>query len=166
MSPKECSIPAFSQHFSGLSLRTEPVYACDYRPVWAGSEGDKTTTKILGATGAVLSIILIAAGVSLRGAHHDSPQPGVRTDLTQGDFDERWTWARKGDRLPMSLPLAAASAPSEIPQPAASPPQQLQLANDDDLRQAEEEHHRHRDICARGRTWFTMNNHRYWRCNH
>jgi hypothetical protein len=73
----------------------------------------------------------------------------------------------KGDRLPLSasLPLAAANAQAEVAAPVVPKPEpQLQVATEDDLRQAEEEHHRRRDVCARGRTWFTMNQHRYWRC--
>jgi hypothetical protein len=125
-----------------------------------------TTTKILTAAGAILSIILIAAAASFRDARPDSPQPSTQGDLTKGDFDERWISSWKGDRLPSSVPLpfAVASAQSEVPPPVASPPEQLQVATDDDLRQAEAEHHRHRDICSRGRTWFTIGHHRYWRC--
>ena len=74
--------------------------------------------------------------------------------------------AGKGDRLPVSasLPLAAADAQSNVPSPVAPPQPELKLATEDDLRQAEEEHRRHRDICARGRTWFSIGHHRYWRC--
>ena len=147
-----------------------------------------TRTRILvaAATVAVCSILLVAASASFRGARHESPpmvaqdhqehtQKSVSQDeLSQNDFATRWTSRGKGDRLPLSaslplsapLPLAAAEAQPDAPVPpvAAKPEQPLQLATDDDLKQAQEEHHRHRDICARGRTWFTMNNHRYWRC--
>jgi hypothetical protein len=57
--------------------------------------------------------------------------------------------------------LAAAEAP---PPPVEAPLEQLPLATEDDLRQAEAEHHRHRDICPRGRTYFTIEHHQYWRC--
>src|SRR5262249_14646222 len=120
-----------------------------------------TATKILAAAAAVWSIILIAAGASFRDTHPNGPQP-----TTESNFDERWMSSRKGDRLPLPAPPAfvVASAQSDVPPPVAPPPPQLQLATDDDIRQAEAEHHRHRDICPRGRTWFTMDNHRYWRC--
>jgi hypothetical protein len=90
-----------------------------------------------------------------------------KDNSSQADFDARFAVSHKGDRLPSpgALPLAAADARAEAPPPVAPPPEpRLQTATEDDLRQADEEHHRHRDICARGRTWFTQNNHRYWRC--
>jgi hypothetical protein len=136
---------------------------------------EMTATKILLAAGAICSIILVAAGASLRDARHDAPQPGAHDirnhfsndEFSKNDFATRWMSRGKGDRLPLSgsLPLAAANAEPEVAAPVApKPEQQLKLATDDDLRQADEEHHRHRDICARGRIWFTIANHRYWRC--
>jgi hypothetical protein len=120
-----------------------------------------TTTKILAAAAAVCSIILVAAGATFRDALHGAPQP-----TTANDFDERWMSSRKGDRLPLpaAVALAAANAQPEVAPAVASKPEQLKPATEDDLRQADAEHHRHRDVCSRGRTWFTMNNHRYWRC--
>ncbi len=120
-----------------------------------------TTTKILAAAAVVWSIILIAAGATFRDAWHDSPSPS-----TESDFDARWTSVRKGDGLPLpaAMPFATASAQSEVPPPVAAPSQQLELANDDDIRQAQAEHHRHRDICPHGRTWFTIGHRQYWRC--
>jgi hypothetical protein len=44
------------------------------------------------------------------------------------------------------------------------PLQQLSLATEDDIRQAEAEHHRHRNICPHGRTYLTIEHHQYWRC--
>jgi hypothetical protein len=144
-----------------------------------------TTTRIfiVAAVAAVCSIILVAASASFRNARHESPQPAAqdtqdptqahfsKDDLGKNDFATRWVSRGKGDRLPLSAssPLAVANAQGEAAAPAASKPenkpeQQLEVATEDDLRQAEEEHHRHHDICARGRTWFTMNQHRYWRC--
>jgi len=131
-----------------------------------------TRTQIFAAAAAVCSIILVAASASFREARHESPRPSPRNDLSrndssQDDFDARFMSSRKGDRLPLSasLPLAAANARGEVAASVTSKPEQpLQLATEDDLRQAEEEHHRHRDICARGRIWFTIENHRYWRC--
>jgi hypothetical protein len=61
------------------------------------------------------------------------------------------------------MPLATAAQP-EVASPVASQPEQLQPATEDDIRQAEAEHHRHRDICPHGRTYFTAELHRYWRC--
>jgi hypothetical protein len=133
----------------------------------------RTRTFIVAAAAAVCSVILVAASASFRNARHESPQTSAQNtqdhfskdDFTENDFATRWTSRGKGDRLPLSgsLPLAAAApvAPTPVePKPEPQP----QLATEDDLRQADEEHHRHRDICPRGRTWFTMNNHRYWRC--
>jgi hypothetical protein len=141
----------------------------------------RTRIFIVAAAAAVCSVILVAASASFRNARHASPQTSAQNtqdrfskdDFTENDFATRWTSRGKGDRLPLfgSLPLAVANAQAEAvaapvaPTPVEPKPEpQPQLATEDDLRQADEEHHRHRDICARGRTWFTMNNHRYWRC--
>lgn len=131
---------------------------------------------IVAAAAAVCSVILVAASASFRNARHESPQTSAQNtqdrfgkdDFTENDFASRWTSRGKGDRLPLSasLPLAVANAAAPVaPTPVEPKPEpQPQLATEDDLRQADEEHHRHRDICTRGRTWFTMHNHRYWRC--
>jgi hypothetical protein len=118
-----------------------------------------TGTKILAAA-AVWSIIPIAAGAALRDARYDVPQPS-----SESDFDQRWI-SIKSDRLPLPVPtpFAAAAAQSDAAPPVTAPPETLPLATEDDIRQAEEEHHRHRDICPRGRTYFTVEHHQYWRC--
>jgi hypothetical protein len=110
---------------------------------------------------AVLPIILFAAGTTFRDARHDAPQPS-----TESDFEERWISIKKSDRLPMlaPMPFAVATAQSDVAPPAAVPPQQLSLATEDDIRQAEAEHQRHRNICPHGRTYFTIEHHQYWRC--
>ena len=120
-----------------------------------------TWTRTLAATAAVWSTILIAAGATLRDANHDSPQV-----TAQDDFDERWLPIKKGDRLPVPAPtpLAVTAAQSEVVPPLALPLEWLPLATEDDIRQAEAEHHRHRDICRHGRTYFTIQHHQYWRC--
>ncbi len=119
-----------------------------------------TRTKILAAA-TVGSIILIAAGATFRDAHFVAPPPS-----TGSDFDERWNPIRKGDRLPLptSTAFAVATAQSDVAPPVAAPPEQLPLATEDDIRQAEAEHHRHRDICPHGRTYFSIEHHQYWRC--
>ena len=116
-----------------------------------------TRTKIFAATAAVWSIVLVAAGATFRGARHDAVRPAL-----DGYSSEP---LKKGDRLPWSapMPLATAAQPEVIP-PVPSLPEQLPLATEDDLRQAEAEHQRHRDICPRGRTYFTIEHHQYWRC--
>lgn len=116
-----------------------------------------TSTKIFAATAAVWSIVLVAAGATFHGARPDAVRPAI-----EGDSSEP---LKKGDRLPWStpMPLATAAQP-EVTPPVASLPEQLPLATEDDLRQAEAEHHRHRDICPRGRTYFTIEHHQYWRC--
>ena len=113
------------------------------------------------AAAAVWSSILIAAGATFRDAPHNSPQA-----TTQDDFDERWLPIKKGDRLPAPAPtpFAVTAAQSEVVPPLALPREWLLLATDDDIRQAEAEHHRHRDICRHGRTYFTIQHHQYWRC--
>jgi hypothetical protein len=111
------------------------------------------------ATCLVGSIVLITAGVAFRHARHDGPLPS-----NLSDFDERWISVNKGDRLRLPTQIQAATAQSEQPQPSAPPREQLPLATDDDIRQAEAEHHRHRDICPHGRTYFTIEHHQYWRC--
>jgi hypothetical protein len=120
-----------------------------------------TRTKILAAAAAVLPIILFAAGTTFRDARHDAPQPS-----TESNFEERWISIKKSDRLPVPapMPFAVASAQSDVAPPVAVPSQQLSLATEDDIRQAEAEHHRHRNICPRGRTYFTIEHHQYWRC--
>jgi len=107
---------------------------------------------------AVCSIGMIAAGASFRNA-----QPNAMPQSTDHEIDDRPISTRKGDRLPMAAPMqpAVTTAQSEV---TTSPPEQLPPATEGDLRQAEEEHHRHRDMCPHGRTWFTIDRHRYWRC--
>jgi hypothetical protein len=114
---------------------------------------------ILLATCLVGSIVLITAGVTFRDVRHDAPLPS-----NLSDFDERWISVNKGDRLRLPTQIPAATAQSEQSQPIAAPREQLPLATDDDIRQAEAEHHRHRDICPRGRTYFTIEHHQYWLC--
>ena len=118
-----------------------------------------TGAKILAAA-TVGFLILIAAGATFRDAYRDVPQSG-----TGSDFDERWI-PLKSDRLPVAAaaPFAVAEAESVPPPPVAAPLEQLPLATEDDMRQAEAEHHRHRDICPHGRTYFTIEHHQYWRC--
>ena len=120
-----------------------------------------TRTKILAAAAAVCSTILVAAGATFRDTRHHAPQPG-----TESDFDERWILIKKGDRLPLpaTTPSQVSNARSADVSPVASPPEQLPPATEDDIRQADEEHHRHRDICPHGRTYFTVEHHQYWRC--
>ena len=65
--------------------------------------------------------------------------------------------------VPVPTPFAAATQSDAAP-PVTAPPETLPLATEDDIRQAEEEHHRHRNICPYGRTYFTMNHRQYWRC--
>jgi hypothetical protein len=117
-----------------------------------------TGVKVLAAA-TVGFLILIAAGAAFRDAYSYAPQPSARSD-----FDERWI-PIKSDRLPSSTPAPVALAAAEAPPPPVEAPlEQLPLATEDDLRQAEAEHHRHRDICPRGRTYFTIEHHQYWRC--
>jgi hypothetical protein len=133
-----------------------------------------TRKKILTAA-AVWLIILIAAGATFREALPVAPQPSVAAPQPSAaapqpsaeiDFDERWISIEKGDRLPLltPTPYAVAAAQSEVTPPVASPPEQLPLATEDDIKQAEAEHHRHSDICRHGRTYFTIQHHEYWRC--
>ena len=116
-----------------------------------------TRTTIFAATAVVSSIVLVAAGATFRNA-----RPGVVLPPVEDDSSGPM---KKGDRLPWSLPmpLATAAQPDPAP-PVASLPEQLPLATEDDMRQAEAEHHRHRDLCPRGRTYFTIERHQYWRC--
>ena len=65
--------------------------------------------------------------------------------------------------LPLPTPFAAATQSDAAP-PVTAPPETLPLATEDDIRQADEEHHRHRDICPYGRTYFNVNGHQHWRC--
>jgi hypothetical protein len=123
-----------------------------------------TRTKLLAAAAAVCSTpLMIAAGATFRDAQHDAPQPAI-----ESDFDGRWISIKKGDRLPLSARtrFALMDVQSANPSPVSAPPKQLPLATEDDIRQAEAEHHRHRhrDICPHGRTYFTKEHHQYWRC--
>ena len=65
--------------------------------------------------------------------------------------------------VPVPTPFAAATQSDAAP-PVTAPPETLPLATEDDIRQADEEHHRHRDICPYGRTYFNVNGHQHWRC--
>jgi hypothetical protein len=109
------------------------------------------------ATCLVGSFVVIAAGAIF----HDAPLPS-----TESDFDERWIPIKKGDRLPLSTlaPFAVATAQSDVAPPVEASPEQLPLATEDDMRQAEAEHYRHRNICPHGRTFFFIGRHQYWRC--
>jgi len=119
-----------------------------------------TRIKILAASAAISFPALIAAGATFRNPHYyDAPQLSIASD-----FDDRPTSTRKGDRLPLAPPPPLAMASAESVQLVAPSPEQLPLATEDDLRQAEAEHQRHRDICPRGRTYFTVEHHQYWRC--
>src|SRR5262249_25176277 len=122
-----------------------------------------TRTKILAVTvlavtAVVWSIILVAAGATFRDAPRKVVPPPVEEDSGEPSM-------KKGDRLPWAspMPLATAAQP-EVAPPVASQAEQLPPATEDDLRQAEAEHHRHRDICPHGRTYFTVEHHQYWRC--
>ena len=66
--------------------------------------------------------------------------------------------------VPVPTPFATAGAQSDAAPQVTAPPETLPLATEDDIRQAEEEHHRHRDICPYGRTYFNVNGHQHWRC--
>ena len=119
-----------------------------------------TRTKILAAAAAVLPIILFAAGATYRDARQSAPQPD-----TESDFDERWISINKSDRLPLSPQIIpAATAQPEMAQLVASPPAPIAAATDDDIRQAEAERHRRRDICPKGRTYYMKGRYQYWRC--
>jgi hypothetical protein len=116
-----------------------------------------TRAKIIAAMAAVSSMVLVAAGATFHGARLDAVPPAIEYDSSEP--------LKKGDRLPWSAPVPSATAAQlEVVPPAASPPQQLPLATEDDIRQAEAEHHRHRDICPHRRTYFTIEHHQYWRC--
>jgi hypothetical protein len=105
------------------------------------------------------SMVLIAAGLAFR-ARHDAPLP-----RTESDVAERVTSINKSDRLPLATQIIpAATAPPDVVQPVAAPTAPLAAATDDDIRQAEGERHRRRDICPKGRTYFTKDRHQYWRC--
>ena len=76
----------------------------------------------------------------------------------------------KSDPLPMSAPIVPASpSTNDLQQPsitaAIAPPAPLAAATDDDIRQAEAEHHHRCDICPKGRTYYMKGRYQYWRCN-
>jgi hypothetical protein len=134
-----------------------------------------TKARIL-AVAIVFSIVPIAVGAAFRATPSAAPQPSAEAPQPSAEapqpsaeinFDERWIPIAKGDRLqlPAPAPFAVAAAQPEVVPPVAPPPEQLPLATEDDLRQAEAEHHRHSDICRHGRTYFTIQHHQYWRCN-
>ena len=119
-----------------------------------------TSAKILAAATAVWSTtLMIAAGATFRDTRHDAPPPSNESNL-----DGRLISTKKGDRLPLRTQFALMDVQSANPSPVSAPPKQLPLATEDDIRQAEAEHHRHSDICRHGRTYFTIQHHQYWRC--
>lgn len=120
-----------------------------------------TRVQILAAAAVVLSIVLVAERVSLPHASSDMRQSSNVTTAS-ADMDSDRPASRKGDRLPM-LAVSTPSTPSE-PAPAPEPRQEIQAATEDDLRQADEERRRKRDICPRGRSYFMIDHHQYWRC--
>jgi hypothetical protein len=115
-----------------------------------------TSAKILAAAAAVWSTTLMIAAGDTR---HDAPPPS-----TESNFDGRLISTKKGDRLPLPARTQYADVRSANPSSVSAPPEQLPLATEDDIRQAEAEHHRHRDVCPHGRTYFTKEHHQYWRC--
>ena len=125
-----------------------------------------TRVQILAAAAVVLSVIVIAREASLLHASSDTRQSSsvatapAESDFDSPDFDR--PAGKKGDRLP-ALELPAVSTPSKLAS-VPEPPQEIQAATEDDLRQADEEHRRKRDICPRGRSYFTIDHHQYWRC--
>jgi hypothetical protein len=116
-----------------------------------------TRTKLFAATAVIWSIILVAAGATFRDARPNAVKP-----LLEDDSGE--PLMKKGDRLPLSVPIPLATAAQPEVTPPVSQSQQLPPATEDDIRQAEAEHHRHREICPHGRTYFTVERHQYWRC--
>jgi hypothetical protein len=124
-----------------------------------------TRTQILAAAAAVLSIIVIVEGVGLLHATARAPidaRPSPTIGTADAASDDRA--GRKGDRLPVATLTVESPQPEAAPSPEPSPSPQLEAATEEDLRQADEEHHRHRDICRNGRTYFMQNGHQYWRC--
>jgi hypothetical protein len=117
-----------------------------------------TRTKTFAAIAAVWLIILVAAGATFRDTRPDASKPLVKDDTGE-------PMMKKGDRLPLLTPVPLTPAvQAEMTPPLASQPQQFRLATEDDIRQAEAEHHRHREICPHGRAYFTVEHHQYWRC--
>lgn len=133
---------------------------------------DPRLRLILAASFLAGFIALIAAGTTFRNAHRHTPVVS-----TASNFDDRGTALKKGDRLalpaqvpfPMATPLTTSPSegvpsPVEMPKSVEAPHQQLPLATEEDMRQAKSAHQRHHDICPHGRTYFTIEHHRYWRC--
>ena len=119
---------------------------------------EMTRTRILAAAAVVLSVVLVAGRATFRDSRFDAPRSPVDDDLDEPAI-------KKGDRLPLhaSTPFPVVSTQSETT--PAAPREQLAPATEDDLRQAEaEHHHHHRDVCPKGRTYFTIDHHQYWRC--
>jgi hypothetical protein len=109
---------------------------------------------------------LIVAVLTLRTVRNDDSTPRASAEAEQ----QRSISVGKSDRLPLFTPLAPA-LPSEYDAQqsmiaTAAPSEPLAAATDEDIKQAEAEHHRrHRDICAKGRTYYMKGRYRYWRCN-
>ena len=115
---------------------------------------------VLLATCLVGSMVLIAAGLALRKAPDDTRPPRTTSDVAEGV-----TSINKSDRLPLSPQIIpAATAQPDMAQPVASSPASIAAATDDDIRQAEAERHRRRDICPKGRTYYMKGRYQYWRC--
>jgi hypothetical protein len=119
-----------------------------------------TMVQILAAAAGASVVILVAKGALFLHASSD-PRPSFNVTTALAEIDSDGPVSRKGDRLPvLALPVSTVSGPA----PAFEAPQEIQAATKDDLRQADEERHRKRDICPRGRSYFTMDHHQYWRC--
>ncbi len=116
-----------------------------------------TRVQILAAAAVVLVVILGAAGSRFLHANSDSRQTfDMATAQAELEFDR--PASRKGDRLPvLSLPVSTQSASAPLPEPS----QEIQAATEDALRQADEERRRKRDICQRGRSYFTIDHHQF-----
>jgi len=106
----------------------------------------------------VLSVVLVAGRATFRDSHFDAPQSQVDDDLDEPAI-------KKGDRLPLHAPTPFPVVSTQSETTPAAPREHLPPATEDDLRQAEaEHHHHHRDLCPKGRTYFTIDHHQYLRC--
>jgi hypothetical protein len=88
-----------------------------------------TRTIIFTATAAVWSIILVAAGATFYGARPDAVRPEIEDDSGEP--------LKKGDRLPWSAPGPLATTTQLTPPVASLLPEQLPLATEDDIWQAD-----------------------------
>jgi hypothetical protein len=131
----------------------------------SGDDAPRLWLALLGVTlFGLFFALLMVADWTLRPVSNDA----AKLPVPAKSEEQRPIAVGKSDPLSLSTPIMPASpSANALAQPAAAvaPPAPFAAATDDDIKQAEAEHRRHRDICPKGRTYYMKGRWQYWRCN-